>query len=130
MVFSQLRQLLHTLLPPVLQDLLQILSRNRSQLSSFLVSSLRLPLNDLLHLRNAGCDHGLGTLLPHLPAQQLPANCTRCHRETQVSGVVHQLQDSVGCIISWTIAELVYPRVPTRPLGIPLREVGKYFGNE
>ena len=130
MVFSQLRQLLHTLLSPVLQNLLQIPSRNRSQLSSFLVSSLRLPLNDLPHLRNAGCDHGLGTLLPDLLAQQLPANCTRCHRETQVSGVVHELQDSVGCIISWTIAELVYSRVPTRPLGIPLREVGKYFGNE
>ena len=53
MILSQLRELRHPFVASVLQDLLQVLASNGPQLSPFVDPNLPLPLNNLVHLRNA-----------------------------------------------------------------------------
>ena len=65
MVLSQLRELCQSLAASVLQDLLQVLASNGSQLSPFVDPHLPLPLNNLVHLRNARRNDSLDTMLPH-----------------------------------------------------------------
>jgi hypothetical protein len=53
-------------------------------------------------------------------AEQLPSDGTCGHLESQISRAVHQFEDGVGSVVSWTVTELVYPSVASRSLGVSL----------
>ena len=81
MILSQLRELRHPFVASVLQDLLQVLASNGPQLSPFVDPNLPLPLNNLVHLRDARRNDPLDTMLPHFLSQQFPTNSASGHGE-------------------------------------------------
>lgn len=59
--------------------------------------------------------------------QRLPTNCTGRHLKLDVPWVVDQLQYSMGCVVTESIAMLVYSGISTSAFGIAFGIISKEF---
>lgn len=125
MVRCQLSKLLHIIIAPIFQHLLQIPTCNGTQQAMLGKGSVLFSHNDLPELWDTRGNGGLRTFLPNLLAQQFPPHRSRGHLEAKIPWVVHELQDSMRRIVTWPIPELVNARVPSRPPSVSLSEVSE-----
>lgn len=59
--------------------------------------------------------------------QRFPTNCTGCHLKFDVPWVVDQLQYSMGCVVTESIAMFVYSGISTSALSVTFSVISKEF---
>ena len=65
-----------------------------------------------------------------LAREQLPTDRTRRHLKLQISRIVHQLKDSVWCVVTLAVAEFVNARVSAWAICVAFCQCGEHFGSE
>lgn len=76
---------------------------------------------------DATIDDTAGRVPPKFLIQEFPSYCACSHLQFEVPGIVDELKESNGCIVSGPIIKSMNSRIAPRPVCITLGEGGKKF---